>query len=232
MTKRDEAYEDYLAGIEYKDIAKKYGVKPATVMSWARRYWNKKAAAAGKVLKPKAKGHGKNKGGAPYGNRNAVKHGIFAKYLPAETLELVMELDKASPLDILFANIKLKFAAILRAQRLLYVADANDHTQLAKTETKVVMDPTFGQRREIVKSVEQITALQKETAFLNAQSRAMGTLTTMIRQYEEMCSVLGKEEQLARISKLKTEVAVMNSREQLIKDSAEGVQIVDDIGQT
>ncbi|WP_234781184.1 RNA polymerase sigma factor, partial [Fructobacillus fructosus] len=41
MTKRDEAKQDYLAGMKYKEIAEKYGVTLNTVKSWKTRHWNK-----------------------------------------------------------------------------------------------------------------------------------------------------------------------------------------------
>ncbi|CAK1222005.1 terminase small subunit [Fructobacillus evanidus] len=40
MTKRDEAKQDYLAGMKPKDIANKYEVSAATVRSWKARYWS------------------------------------------------------------------------------------------------------------------------------------------------------------------------------------------------
>lgn len=40
MTKRDEAKQDYLAGMKYKEIADKYGVSESTVKQWKRRYWS------------------------------------------------------------------------------------------------------------------------------------------------------------------------------------------------
>ncbi|QHJ80564.1 MAG: hypothetical protein [Caudoviricetes sp.] len=46
MTKRDEAKQDYLAGMKYKDIAEKYGVTLNTVKSWKTRHWNKESDGA------------------------------------------------------------------------------------------------------------------------------------------------------------------------------------------
>lgn len=41
--KYELAYEDYLAGMKQKEIAKKYGTTINTVKSWSRRYeWSKK----------------------------------------------------------------------------------------------------------------------------------------------------------------------------------------------
>lgn len=62
-------------------------------------------------------------------NTNAVKHGLFSKYLPAETLELVSTIETMSPLDILWENICLKYAAIIRSQKIMYVKDADDVTK-------------------------------------------------------------------------------------------------------
>ena len=50
----------------------------------------------------------------------------------------------------------------------------------------------------------------QQAAFLQAQSRAMGELRSLIRQCEEMCRQgLADEEQLLRIKKLKGEVSVL-----------------------
>ncbi|NLS38272.1 terminase [Fructobacillus tropaeoli] len=52
MTKRDDAKQDYLAGMKYKDIAEKYDVSLSTVKSWKSRYWsseNKVATSTKKV---------------------------------------------------------------------------------------------------------------------------------------------------------------------------------------
>ncbi|MCM6765884.1 terminase small subunit [Weissella paramesenteroides] len=39
MKKYEEAKQDYLSGLKYKDIADKYGVSISTVKSWKSRYW-------------------------------------------------------------------------------------------------------------------------------------------------------------------------------------------------
>lgn len=39
MKKYEEAEQDYLSGLKYKDIADKYGVSLSTVKSWKARYW-------------------------------------------------------------------------------------------------------------------------------------------------------------------------------------------------
>ena len=74
--------------MKYKEIADKYGISLSTVKSWAIRYWKqqegkkvatneeKVATTTAKKLQPE-----KNKGGAPKGNKNHLKHGIYEKML-------------------------------------------------------------------------------------------------------------------------------------------------------
>lgn len=42
MKKHELAFEDYLAGMKYKEIAAKYGVSVSAVKSWKSRYWKDK----------------------------------------------------------------------------------------------------------------------------------------------------------------------------------------------
>ena len=95
MDAREQAYEDYIKGMKYKDIADKYGVSLGTVKSWAARYWKSKKVAGGnkkvakkvaKKTQPKSRGAPKgnrnaagNTGGAPVGNTNAFKHGGYSE---------------------------------------------------------------------------------------------------------------------------------------------------------
>ena len=88
MEKKQQAFEDWKNGMKYKEIAEKYGISLSTVKSWAIRYWKqqegkkvatneeKVATTTAKKLQPE-----KNKGGAPKGNKNHLKHGIYEKML-------------------------------------------------------------------------------------------------------------------------------------------------------
>ena len=88
MDKKQQAFEDWKNGMKYKEIAEKYGISLSTVKSWAVRYWKKNelekvatneekvATTTAKKLQPE-----KNKGGAPKGNKNHLKHGIYEKML-------------------------------------------------------------------------------------------------------------------------------------------------------
>ncbi|WP_180277907.1 hypothetical protein [Clostridium sp. LS] len=49
------------------------------------------------------------------GNKNAEVHGFFSKYLPKDTLEIIKAIDEKNPLNIIWENIQIQYAAILRA---------------------------------------------------------------------------------------------------------------------
>ncbi len=88
MDKKQLAFEDWKNGLKYQEIADKYRVSLSTVKSWAVRYWKqnegkkvateteKVATTTSKKLQPE-----KNKCGAPKGNKNHYKHGIYEKML-------------------------------------------------------------------------------------------------------------------------------------------------------
>lgn len=195
----------YEKGSTFKTILEQYKIPAKTVRQWASKYkWEREK---GSKKSTETKQLRINKGGAPEKNTNAIKHGLFSKYLPAETLELVGNIEMMSPLDILWENICLKYAAIIRSQQIMYVKDTNDATKRITVDGS---ETTVYQYKE---------AYEKQASFLMAQSRAMGTLMNLIKQYEEMCNgKLATEEQRLRIEKLKKEIAKDDSQETLIED--------------
>lgn len=133
-------------------------------------------------------------------NNNAEKHGLFSKYLPEETMDLVNEIDGLNTIDILWDNIKIQYAAIIRAQRIMHVEDREDDDIHVLEKTEVEGMPV---RQEF----QVITAGERQSNFLQSQSRAMNTLSKMIKDYEELCkSSLATEYQRLRIDKLKVDI--------------------------
>lgn len=189
----------YEKGSTFKAILEQYKIPAKTIRQWASKYkWEREK---GSKKSTETKQLRINKGGAPEKNTNAIKHGLFSKYLPAETLELVGTIEMMSPLDILWENICLKYAAIIRSQKLMYVEDANDCTKRITLEGEAI-------------AYQYTEAYEKQASFLIAQSRAMGTLMNLIKQYEELCrSDFATEEQKLRIEKLKTEISKVKEDE-------------------
>lgn len=201
----------YEKGSTFKAILEQYKIPAKTVRQWASKYrWEREK---GSKKSTETKQLRINKGGAPEKNTNAIKHGLFSKYLPAETLELVGDIEMMSPLDILWENICLKYATIIRSQKIMFVKDANDVTK------RMTMDGTEAT------SYQYTEAYEKQASFLIAQSRAMGTLMSLIKQYDELCrSELATDEQRLRIEKLKMELAKAHDSDGPVK-----VEIVDNV---
>lgn len=207
-----KAEKDYVKGMKYKDIAEKYGVSLNTVKSWKKRYgWNRDRGAPKEIsVHPKKRGAPKgninakgNKGGAPHGNQNAVTHGFFSKFLPVETLEIMEVLQERSPVDLIWDQIQIQYAAIIRAQKIMFVKDREDTTMVLKKEKP----GAFGDEQEW----EYQFAWDKHATFLNAQSRAMGELRSLIKQFDDMAHIsderrLKLEQMRLGIEKTKAEV--------------------------
>lgn len=76
---KKDVYQDYCTGLKLKDIAEKYNISLNTLKSWIKRYkWSKDKMRTPKVH---PKQNEIQKKSALNKNTNAVKHGLFAKYL-------------------------------------------------------------------------------------------------------------------------------------------------------
>lgn len=218
MTTQEKAYNDYIKGMKYKDIAEKHGVSLNTVKSWQRRFgWKREKGAHKKKGAPYFNDNAVG-AGPPKGSHNALVHGLYAKYLPDETRELVEALEEKSAIDILWENICIKYAAIIRAQKIMYVDNAKDHSMLVRRKK-------HGDSAKEIEFEVQF-ADNRQANFLTAQARAMATLNSMIKQYEEMCRQgLADEEQRLKVEKLKAEVAAMKSLDDKEKGKDMDIQI-------
>lgn len=144
--------------------------------------------------------------GGPIGNKKAETHGFFSKYLPDDTLEIIEEIQEKNPLEILLEQITIQYAAIIRAQKIMYVKDKNEMIK----EIKKHKDTEFGEEIEY----EFQFAWDRQATFLNAQSRAMSELRSLIKQATVMINEnpeLASEEQKLKIDKLKAEIGRLSN---------------------
>ena len=198
---KEKVKQDYIKGMKQKEISAKYDISLNTLKSWIKRYnWSSE----------KKKGAPKNKKGAPFGNKNATgppgnknaeKFGFFSKYLPEETQDLINEIKNKDKFDILWEQITIQYAAIIRAQKIMYVKGKEEMVK----ELKKYESTENGEKIEY----EFQFAWDRQASFLNAQSRAMSELRSLIKQYDEMIHKdwnLATEEQKNRVEKLKCEV--------------------------
>ncbi len=200
----DEALALYRQGMLLKDVAEKLNVPASTVRRWKSTYkWGSERSE--KITSVRKRGgqpnnknaSGNTGGGAPKRNTNAVKHGLFQKYLPEEAMDIIESMTD-NPLDVLWGQIQIAYAAIVRAQKIMYVKDIDDctTTQIGHKDGDNVTEERW--------EVQQ--AWDKQANFLKAQARAQGELRSMIKQYDELLNKnyeLSTEEQKSRIALLK-----------------------------
>jgi uncharacterized protein YjcR len=212
------------SNITLKDLAEKHGVKLGTLKSRkSREKWSrdatKKDATKTKGLQPKV--------GAPKGNKNAVgnkgnpnpknkfterntmalKHGLFSRYIPKETLEIMGMLDEKDPADLLWDQIMIQYAAIIRAQSIMFVTDKNEMIKELKKEKETENSSEI--------EYEFQFAWDRQANFLNAQSRAIAELRSSIKQFLELAHEqderrLKLEKMQLNIEKTKAELDKLN----------------------
>lgn len=197
----------YLEGQKLVEIASQLNLPEGTVRRWKCTHkWDnersdKKSERSQKRKRgaqPKNQNAIGNNGGAPEQNKNAEKFGFFSKYLPEETVSIIQEMP-SDPLDVLWDQIQIAYAAIIRAQQIMYVRDRDDKT-IEKIEEKD--GNVIGERWEVQQ------AWDKQGKFLQAQARAQSELRSLIKQYDELLHKrwdLATEEQKARIAQIKAQ---------------------------
>ncbi|EME7185801.1 helix-turn-helix domain-containing protein [Enterococcus faecium] len=216
MKKYELAKDDYEKGLKYREIAEKYGVSISTVKSWKSRYWSQEKVATKDATTP-------NNKGAPDNNKNAVTHGLFANWLPSETLEIMNEVAISKPEDILWNNIMIQYTAIIRAQKIMYVSGSDD---LSKEEVGWSSGKNSSSERYGLQY-----AWDKQANFMNAQSRAMGTLASLIRQFVSIADE--HDERRKKLELMEVQVNLAKAQLKQLDDgydsSEEQTVIIDDI---
>ena len=197
----EKAKAMYLEGLKLVEIASQLNLPEGTVRRWKCTHkWDSERSDKKSERSNRKKGGqpgNKNATGPPK-NKNAEKHGFFSKYLPEETLSIIQEMPE-NPLDVLWDQIQIAYAAIIRAQQIMYVRDRDDKT-IEKIEYKD--GNVIGERWEVQH------AWDKQGKFLQAQARAQSELRSLIKQYDELLHKrwdLASDEQKARIAQIKAQ---------------------------
>lgn len=236
---RDKAFEIYKENngdITLRDIANMLNEKEKTISNWkCRDKWDTKINCSTMKKKCSTTKEKRNKGGqpnnknavghgAPAKNKNAETHGFFSKYLPEETLELIQEIKTKTPLDMLWDQIIIQYVAIIRAQKIMHVESKEEMIkELKKPKVKnnnKKTEKTSSNSTEKEYEYEFQFAWDRHATFLNAQSRAMGELRSLIRQYDEMLNAnwdLATEERKLRIDKLKANLSKNDNKDKPIE---------------
>src|SRR5690625_4798369 len=126
----------------------------------------------------KCRMHGGKSTGAPKRNQNSKKHGFFSKHIPKETLDIMGNLGEFSASDLIWDQITIQYAAIIREQKVMFVEDKEDHESftLKEREDEFATETTY----------EHHASWDRHATFMNAQSRAMGELRSLVKQFNEL----------------------------------------------
>lgn len=244
-----EKYElaevDYKKGMKYKDIAEKYDVSINTVKSWKTRKWGKEKSVHTKNKSVHTKGNDpkqqpqrKRSGNPnpsqsfPKRNKAAEVHGFFSKFLPDETLEIIDAMNESSPADLIWDQIQIQYAAIIRAQSVMFVKSKEELVkELKKAKYDYVPHPeNDDELQEILTEAEYEIqfAWDRQATFLNAQSRAMGELRSSIKQFLELSDEYDErrmklEQMQLNIEKTKTDIE--KTKQDMTKDDVAPIEI-------
>ncbi|AFU16946.1 phage terminase small subunit (plasmid) [Bacillus thuringiensis MC28] len=161
-------------------------------------------------------------GSAPLRNDNAATHGLYRKYLPQELYDLKEELEEAinnDPLSILWESIMLQHAQIIHAQRIMFVNNKEDMTK--ELRKKKLSESGFEEEWEIQ------FAWDKQASFLNAQSKALSTLSALIRDFDRLANI--DDERRAKLEFIQVQIDKIKSNTNNDDNNIEPVVIVDNV---
>ncbi|KAB2382204.1 terminase [Bacillus toyonensis] len=161
-------------------------------------------------------------GSAPLRNGNAATHGLYRKYLPKELYDLKEELEEAinnDPLSILWEGIMLQHAQIIHAQRIMFVNNKEDMTK--ELRKKKLSESGFEEEWEIQ------FAWDKQASFLNAQSKALSTLSALIRDFDRLANI--DDERRAKLEFIQVQIDKIKSNTNNDDNNIDPVVIVDNV---
>ncbi len=227
---RDKAFEmwrDSNGTMQLVEIAAQLGIKDSLVRKWKNQdKWEEQFNGNATIEKgnvtikkgaPKGNKNavGNSGGAAPKGNSNAVTHGFFRRIFPndEETLAIVDEIGTKSPIDMIWENIVIQYTAIARAQKVMFVENKEEMIkELKKRKYEIVPKDDGGfEQMTSEEEYEFQFAWDRHATFLNAQSRAISTLQSLIKQFDDMAHVdderrLKLEQMRLGIKKTETEI--------------------------
>lgn len=243
MTNWDDVRSEWeTTKVTLKALADKHNIKLGTLKSrksregWSRDANAKKdATKTEKVATPKKKSRykeGSRKGaGNPspvkqFTKRNsaAVTHGLFSEYIQPEQQEIIDQMQSLSIADQIWSQIEIKFSAIIRMQKIMWVSDEQDHLK----EESGYSESFEGDS----KSYKVAFAHERYETYIKAQARAMAEYRNLVKQYIEITDEFDErrmklQQMQANVDKIKAEtkneetgesrVVIVNDKEAMRK---------------
>lgn len=212
-----EIYKDNKGNIAPRKIADMLGEKPSNISTWKNKdKWDEKLPA--------------NKGGAPKGNLNSLKHGLYSdesKRLPEDFIKKYFPsgMKKAyndsgnigmTKLEMLGHSIDALWARILVSSKITEVKNKRDMTKELKRTKDAWGKTSQSEEREY----EIQFPWDKENNSIDTYSKTLERLSNMIEKYEKLLHAnwdLATEEQKLRIEKLKTDLSKGTKKDEPIE---------------
>lgn len=111
-------------------------------------------------------------------NRAAVKHGLYANYLHEEQQEIIDQMQDISLADQIWMQIEIKFSAIIRLQKIMWVAYDDDHLKVESGYSNSMEGDSV--------SYKVAFAHERYESYIKAQARAMAEYRNLVKQYIEL----------------------------------------------
>lgn len=229
---RDKAFEIYkqhVGKIQNREIATLLTVDEKKIAVWKQRdKWSvvqqkemnvvqqSKGAPKGSKNAIGNKGNTSPKNQFTKRNLNAENHGLHTKYLPPETLELMGHMRGTSAADLIYEQILVQYAAIIRSQHIMFVKSKEEMIKELKKRKFAIHNTGTKKEPNFVEFLTEEEfefqfAWDRQATFLNAQSRAMSEFRGMIKQFNDIAHdddfrKLKLEQMQAGIEKTKAEV--------------------------
>lgn len=111
-------------------------------------------------------------------NQAAVTHGLFANFIQPEQQEIIDQMQTLTIADQIWMQIEIKFSAIIRMQKIMWVEDEWDH--LDKKSGYTSGAESGGETYAVV------YAHERYESYIKAQSRAMAEYRNLVKSYIEL----------------------------------------------
>ncbi|WGT40131.1 hypothetical protein QH639_04940 [Lysinibacillus sp. 1 U-2021] len=143
-------------------------------------------------------------------NRAAMIHGLRSKFLFDEQVEIMEALQDFDVVDQLWLQIELSFAAIIRAQKIMWVEDSFDH--LKETSGYSSGEGGSGETFKV------IYAHERYESYIKAQTRAFAEHRNLVKQFMDLTTEdderrLKLEQMQLNIDKTKAEIDKLDNKD-------------------
>lgn len=239
--------------ITFKALAERHGVKEGTLKSrrsrekWSRDATKKDATVKNERVATNSSDNSnseennstsntgrkkqRNRSGNPNPknqftkrNRAAVTHGLFANYIQPEQQEIIDSMQTLTIADQVWMQIEIKFSAIIRMQKIMWVKNEYDHlTELSGQSESVDGDS---------ESYKVIYAHERYESYIKAQTRAMAEYRNLVKSYLELTDEFDErrmklEGMQASIDKTKADTEFAKERAEKLKGTKKDTGLLD-----